>query len=116
MTVVLFASLIIQLVDFAREIAGGKANRSSVVTQLLAWLVGIVVVWLGSVASVTADLMLPGIDTALGLLDLGSIFLVGLLASSLASTVVDVKSAIDGTDSAVKPLLLGTRAGDREAR
>lgn len=116
MTIILFATLIIQLVDFAREIAGGRANRSSVVTQLLAWIVGILIVWLGANAAVTAGLTLPGIDTPLGLLDGGSVVLVGLLASSLASTIVDVKCAVDGTDSARKPALLGPAPAVRDAR
>lgn len=111
MTIILFSTLTIQLVDFAREIAGGKAYRSSVVTQLLAWIVGIVIIWLGANAAVTAELTLPGIDTPLGLLDGGSIILVGLLASSLASSIVDVKSAIDGSDSAAKPPLLPDATG-----
>lgn len=107
MTILLFATLIWQLVDFAREIAGGRSSRSSVVTQLSAWAIGIAVIAIGANASVTEDLVLPGVEIALGALDAGSVILVGLLASSLASSIVDVKSAIDSSDSAIKPALLG---------
>lgn len=106
MTIVLFATLIWQVVDFVREVAGGQASRSSLVTQLSAWVVGILAVWIGGQAEVTEGLAFPGVDATLGSLDGPSIILVGLLASSLASSLVDIKQAIDGRDTAAKPALI----------
>lgn len=106
MTYVLFASLIWQVIDFLRELANLKIERSAVVTQLAAWVGGIALIALAAHAQVTAALVLPGIDLPLGKLDGSSIVLVGMLAASLASTGVDVKQAIDSNDTSRKPSLL----------
>ena len=106
MELILFATLIWQVIDFLREVANFQAERSSVVTQLTAWVVGIAAVALGGQAAVTADLVLPGTGLALGQLDFGSVVLVGLMASSLASSLVDTKQAIDKSDTSSKPPLL----------
>lgn len=105
MTAILFATLVWQVTDLIREALGGRGSRSSLVTQLAAFVVGIVFVWIGANATVTQALVIPGVDTPLGDLDGGSIVLVGLLVASLASSLVDVKAAIDNTDSARKPPL-----------
>lgn len=106
MEIVLFATLIWQVIDFLRELTDFGTNKSSIVTQATAWGGGILLVVVAAHAQVTQTLTLPGIATPLGKLDAGSIVLVGLLASSLASSIVDVKQAVDGSDSAVKPPLL----------
>lgn len=106
MTYVLFAGLLWQVVDFLKELTHLDSQRSAVVTQLTAWVGGIVLVALAAHAQVTETLVLPGVSTPMGKLDGASIVLVGLLASSLASSLVDVKAAVDNTDSAAKPPLL----------
>lgn len=106
MTVVLFSSLVLKLVDFVRLLANAKTQASAIVTQLSAWIAGWLVVALGANASVTEDLVLPGLDAALGTLDGASQVLVGMLVASLASVAVDAKQAIDDKDSAAKPRLL----------
>lgn len=106
MTVALFASLIWQVIDWLREVTNLKANRSSVVTQLLAWIAGIALIAVAAHAAVTETLVLPGLAQPLGDLDAGSTVLVGLLAASLASSAVDVKQAIDTSDSSKKPPLI----------
>lgn len=111
MTILLFATLIWQVVDFLRELANVRSHRSSVVTQVTAWLGGIALVWIGSAARATSELVLPGTDLALGQLDGGSIVLYGLLAASLASSIVDTKQAIDNTDTSRQPRLLGRASG-----
>lgn len=108
MTVTLFASLIWQVIDWLRELTNLNANRSSVITQLLAWIAGIGLIAVAAHAAVTEALVLPGLAQPLGDLDAGSTVLVGLLAASLASSAVDVKQAIDGNDTSRKPPLLGT--------
>lgn len=107
MTAIVFATLVAKVIDFLRLLANASTNRSAIVTQLSAWVGGIVLVVLAAHASVTADLVLPGTSMALGVIDGSSQVLVGLLVSSLGSALVDVKQAIDGSDSAAKPPLLG---------
>jgi hypothetical protein len=106
MDAVLFASLLWQVIDFLREVANFQSQRSAVITQVTAWVGGIVLVALAAHAKVAADLVLPGTGIALGSLDLGSTILVGLMVSSLGSSLVDVKQAIDRSDSAAKPPLM----------
>lgn len=106
MTAVLFASLIWKVIDWLRELVHLPTTRSSVLTQLTAWGGGVLLVLVGAHAAVTSAIVLPGTGLPLGKLDAGSILLVGLLASSLASSLVDVKQALDGSDSAAKPPLI----------
>lgn len=106
MTYVLFAALVWQVVDFLRELTNLSTNKSAVVTQACAWVGGIMLIALAAHAAVTEAVVMPGMSVALGKLDWPSVVLVGLLASSLASTGVDVKQALDGSDSAAKPQLL----------
>lgn len=102
----MFATLVWQVVDFLRELTNLKTQKSAVVTQATAWLGGIIIVVLASHAKVSADLVLPGMSTALGHLDGSSQVLYGLMVASLGSSAVDVKQALDRSDSAVKPPLL----------
>src|SRR5262252_2710335 len=104
MDTVVFASLVWQVVNFIRQLV--NLRRSAVVTQLIAWIVGVVLVVLAAHASVASGVVLPGTDQALGGLDFGSQVLVGLLISSLASTGVDFKQAFDHSDTNAKPPLL----------
>jgi uncharacterized membrane protein (DUF441 family) len=106
MDTVVFAALLWQVIDFLRELVNFKTERSAVVTQLTAWVAGVVLVILAAHAQVAEALVLPGTDQALGGLDFGSQVLVGLLVSSLASTGVDFKQAFDGSDSSTKPPLV----------
>ena len=106
MEYVLFAALIWQVVDFFRELRNLPGSKSGVMTQALSWTAGIVLIALASQAAITADVTLPGITIPVGDYDGWSIVLAGMIASSLASTGVDIKQAIDGNDSAAKPPLL----------
>jgi energy-converting hydrogenase Eha subunit G len=107
MDTVVFGALIWQVVDFLRELANFRTQKSSAITQAAAWIAGVLVVVLAAHADVASALILPGTDQALGNLDFGSQVLVGLLVSSFASTGVDFKQAFDRSDSAVKPPLIG---------
>lgn len=105
MTALLFASLLWQFVDFLKELTNFKTQRSAVLTQLVAWISGIALVWIVSAASIGKSFSLPGFPP-LGQLNFWDTVIVGLLASSLASSAVDVKQALDGSDSAGKPPLI----------
>lgn len=107
MTTVLFATLVAKAIDFLRLLTNLSAQKSAVLTQLAAWTAGIGLVVLGSHASVAQGLVLPGVTVALGKLDGSSQVLVGMLVSSAASVAVDFRQALDRSDSAVKPPLIG---------
>jgi hypothetical protein len=107
MTAIVFATLVMKVIDFLRLVAKGGAQVSAIVTQIAAWLGGVLLVVLASHANATEAIVLPGTDAALGTLDGASQVLVGLLVASLGSAIVDVKQAIDSSDSAVKPPLVG---------
>ena len=110
METVVFSALVWKVIDFARHLVNFAANKSAVVTQALAWIAGILAVVVGAHAGATDAIVLPGVDQTLGQLDGWSQVVVGFLIASTASAAVDVKQAIDGTDSNVKPPLLGGAA------
>jgi hypothetical protein len=106
MTTVVFVALVWKIIDFLRLCTNWKVQKSAVITQLCAWVGGVVVVAIAAQAQVTQGLVLPGSDLPLGKLDWVSWVLLGLLVSSAASSVVDLKQAFDRTDSAAKPPLV----------
>lgn len=105
MDTVVFAALVWQVIDFARELANLPAQRSAVLTQALAWCAGVGAVAVGAHANATAALVLPGSNLPLGELDAWSVVLVGVLVASTASSAVDLKQAFDGHDSNARPPL-----------
>lgn len=106
MNTLMFATVIWQVTDWLKELRSWSTNRSAVITQAVAWLVGIAAVWLGHTADAVQSLVLPGTDQPLSALDGGSIVLVGIIAASVASSLVDTKKALDNSDSAAKPPLI----------
>lgn len=106
MTAVIFAALVWKVIDFFRMLFNIPTQKSAIITQVTAWVGGVILVVIAAHAGVTKALVLPGSDQALGTLDFASQILIGLLISSLASGIVDVKQAIDTTDSSrVVPLI-----------
>lgn len=107
MTILVFSALVWKVIDFLRMLFNITTQRSAIITQVTAWVGGVVMVVIAAHASVTGNLIIPGADEPLKTLDFGSQILLGLLVSSLASGIVDLKQAIDSSDSAVKPPLVG---------
>ena len=106
MTVIVFSALVWKVIDFLRMLFNYKAQRSAIVTQATAWVGGVALVLVAAQANVTQNLVLPGSDQTLHAMDFVSLILIGLLVSSLASGIVDIKQAIDSSDSASKPAML----------
>lgn len=111
MTAVLFAALVWKVIDFLRLLTNLKHQTSAILTQLLAWVGGVVIVAVGAHAAVASNVVVPGTSLPLGKLDFGSVVLVGLLVSSFGSVGVDIKQALDGSDSSAKPSLLTPPSG-----
>jgi len=110
-TVIVFTALVWKVVDFLRMLFNFKTQKSGIITQLTAWGGGVALVVIAAHAGVTKALVLPGSDQALGTMDFASLILIGLLVSSVASAAVDVKQAVDGTDTATKPSMLSSNSG-----
>jgi hypothetical protein len=104
---VALGTLVFTFVNFLRFLTA--RNWSSVLTQLIAWAAGIAGVFL-----MRATDFAPGItfgDKSLDKVGFWSALLLGLLATSLLSTVNEVKKALDNNDSAKVPALLPDQQG-----
>lgn len=106
MTTIVFAALVWKVIDFLRMAFNFTTQKSGLITQATAWVGGVVLVIVAAHASITQNLVLPGADQPLRVVDFASQVLIGLLVASFASGVVDLKQAIDNSDSAMKVPLL----------
>jgi hypothetical protein len=89
-------ALIWKIVDVVKYLL--ERNRKAVITQMGVWAAGVSVVLLLSASDFAS-----GIDVAdyqLSTLNLASLILLGLSVGSTASVAVDVKQAVDNTDTA----------------
>jgi hypothetical protein len=78
----------------------------SVVTAIIPMAALFVVLLLAGEADATAGVVVPGLDTPLGDLDVASLLLVALAGGSLGSQVLyNGRKAIDNGDSAEEPKL-----------
>lgn len=95
-----FVKAVVDLVKYVRA-----RNTNGWVTQLAVWLAGVFVVVVMSFSDFAQSIDVGGVtlDTA----SWGTLLLVGLGLGSTAMLANDVKQAIDHTDSAAKPDLVG---------
>lgn len=101
-TLIALSTLSLKLTSVVKYLSA--RDWTSSLTQIVAWAAGVLVVCVAAQADLTAALEpIPG--HALGDMDFWSQVLVGMGLASLGSTVYDVKSAIDGGDSAKEPSL-----------
>lgn len=91
-------------VTVIKAVASGDKNLA--LTQLLVWVIGVGAVILAAHASLTSDMIMPGIERSLGSLDTASLVLLGWVLGSSGSFAFDIKKAIDNGDSAQEPPLL----------
>lgn len=73
-------------------------------TQVVTWVVGVVIVFLAAEADITQDVALYG--TTLGAANVASKILIGMSLLSIGSVLYDFRKARDNTDSAIEPNLL----------
>ena len=100
--VVLLGTLVFTFVNLLRFLLA--RNWSAVITQVIAWLAGVVGVFVFRATQFAGGIKVG--DTPLDKLNFWSTFLLGLLATSLLSTVNEIKKAIDNKDTARIPALL----------
>lgn len=94
-----------KVIDFARLLATWRTERSAIVTQILAWVGAVAVVFLYG-GSQLGDFVVPGTELLLADANAGTKIILGLAIGSAASAAVDVKQAIDSSDTATKPPLI----------
>jgi hypothetical protein len=107
---VVLTSAVKKLVDTVKYAANGDIN--AVVTQLVAWALGILVTWISSQAELAHLMEVNGVPIAN--LDGWSLVVAGIALASTAGIGYDALKAIDGSNSAIIPNLLGrvhTRQG-----
>ena len=91
-----------KLVDFAKFLRAWDPN--AVVTQVAAWVAGVLAVWAVAASDLADQAAAFGFD----LVDLGAgaKVLAGVAVGSVASVVFDLKQALDQRDSAATPRLV----------
>jgi hypothetical protein len=95
-------TIVFSFVNVLKFASGGQWN--AVITQIIAWVAGIAGIFLAGETQFASGIAVG--DTNLELLDTPSKLFLGLVATSLLSTVNEIKKAIDHTDSASTPPLL----------
>lgn len=109
--VVAMATLTLKIVDFARYVRARDIN--GIVTQLAAWLAGVLVVLLVAQTD-WADGVTIG-AMSLGKLGFWSLVFYGLAAGSGASTVKDTLKAVNPNDTSTVPAMIPPTGRHRAA-
>lgn len=99
---VALGTIVFSFVNFLKFVSGKQWNAA--LTQVIAWCAGIAGIFLMAETQFASGISVG--DTRLDVLDGASKLVLGLVATSLLSTVNEIKKAIDNTDSAATPPLL----------
>jgi hypothetical protein len=105
-------ALTLKVLDFLKNLTSGKAGLNSVVTQLCAWVAGIVAVFLYGESQLGDGVVVGSIT--LDHADTATKIIIGLSIASVGSAVFDFKKAFDRSDSAKQPSLTSL-SGEKEA-
>jgi len=105
MGVVGLAALTLTFVDFLKNLTPPDHNYNAAITQLVAWVAGLVATLLYG-ASQLGDTITIG-NTTLDHADTATKVIVGLSIASIASTFVKLTKSIDSSDSNKQPPLIG---------
>lgn len=107
---VAMVALLWKLVDVLKACTNWKAGgKNTVVTQLIVWVGGVVVVFLFAQTDWAGSIQIG--DAHLGALNIWSQLAVGLSLGSVTSVAFDAKKAVDPSDSARTPELLPPSSG-----
>lgn len=101
--VVGLAALVLVLVDFLKNLTAGKDGRNAVVTQLAAWIAGLIAVFLYAGSQLGEGITIG--DETLEHADTATKIIIGLGIASIASTFVKFTKSIDNSDSNKQPPL-----------
>jgi hypothetical protein len=101
-TVASLVAIGVHLTAIFKYASAGDAR--SVLAAILPMVALFVVLLLAAEADAFADVVIPGIDTPIGALDVASLALVSLAGGSLGSEVLyNWRKAVDNADSAQEP-------------
>lgn len=100
-SIAFLAGKIIEALKYARA-----KDLNALFALISVMIAGVIVMLVAASAEVTETLVIPGTLVAIGSLDTLSVIFLGLVITSLTSTVYDFKKAFDNTDSAKQPPLL----------
>lgn len=95
-------TLIIAIINFILYIKNKNVN--GIVTTLAVWVAGVVTVSLLWKTDFADTFMI--LDKPLGTYNFASVVFIGLTISAMAQFAVEIKKAIDGHDTAVKPPMI----------
>lgn len=110
---VTFAALVAIATHVTSVIKYASAAQGKAVLEALLPIIGLfVVLVLGAQADATAGIVIPGLTTPLGDLDIASLLLAALAGGSGGAQVYNFRKAIDSSTTTVEPPLggHGTRA------
>jgi len=95
-------TLVIAIINLVKYFRAGDTN--GIVTTLAVWIAGVTVVLLVGQTDFAAGIQIA--DKPLGDYNNWSLVFVGLTIASMAQFANELKTAIDNTDTAVKPTLV----------
>lgn len=95
------ATLVVAIINFLRYARAKDVNGMT--TQASSWIAGVAVTFLGSQTDFADGISIG--EATLGSLNAWSLVLVGMTVASVGSFAVEIKKAIDNSDSASKPPL-----------
>jgi Na+/proline symporter len=98
----LLAALAKKVVDFVRQLRG--KDTSAILTQILAWVAGIAVVFIGANVDVAAGVEIA--NQSLDQLGLWTQVVLGFVVGSVASVGKDVLKAVDPSQTEATPKLV----------
>lgn len=103
---VLIAALTSKAVDFLKYLRAGDSN--GYLTQAVVWGAGIGASFLIAKSGLAGDVVIEQLSPKkLGDYNAWALVLLGLASGSLGSVLVDVRKAVDSSDSAKTPNLFG---------
>lgn len=100
--IALFGNKFIELLKYLRT-----RDWNGALTLLSLFVAGFVTLTLAAHSAATQYWTIPGTTIPLGMLDGGSLVLLGLMLTATGSTIYDYKKSLDGSDSAAQPKLFG---------
>lgn len=93
-------------VSVIKALVGKPRDLNTVVTQVVVWAVGGATIFLCAAASLTEDMVIPGLDVTFASLDTASKLMLGWVLSSTGSFFFDFTKAVDNTDEASRSRLI----------
>ncbi len=106
-------TLVFTFVNFLTYIFGKPMNVNGIVTQLIAWAAGIAAIFIASATQLAPQVSFG--SEKLSTMDFWTKLFIGLIATSILSTVNEVKKAIDSNDTARKNPIVPKPAAQQAA-